>query len=101
MAAHPVYRIDGDLVHHPLWHNVMISLEMNPELKAAYKGEDIVRRIIDNGRILEGLARNASTHAAGVVIGAEPLTERDRNAFDLHHLFQGTIRADGNCIPQV
>jgi DNA polymerase-3 subunit alpha len=50
------------------------ALEMNPELKAAYKGEDIVRRIIDNGRILEGLARNASTHAAGVVIGAEPLT---------------------------
>ncbi len=50
------------------------ALEMSPELKAAYKGEDIVRRIIDNGRILEGLARNASTHAAGVVIGAEPLT---------------------------
>ncbi len=36
MAAHPVYRIDGDLVHHPLWHNVMISLEMNPEWKAKY-----------------------------------------------------------------
>ncbi len=50
------------------------ALEMNPELKAAYKNEDIVRRIIDNGKTLEGLARNASTHADGVVIGAEPLT---------------------------
>jgi len=50
------------------------ALEMSPELKTAYKNEDIVRRIIDNGRILEGIARNASTHAAGVVIGAEPLT---------------------------
>ena len=30
--------------------------------------------MIDYGFTLEGLARNASTHAAGVVIGAEPLT---------------------------
>ncbi|MEI6082951.1 MAG: DNA polymerase III subunit alpha [Verrucomicrobiota bacterium] len=50
------------------------ALEMNPELKTAYNTEDIVRRIIDNGKALEGIARNASTHAAGVVIGAEPLT---------------------------
>jgi len=50
------------------------ALEMNPDLKTAYNTEDIVRRIIDNGKALEGIARNASTHAAGVVIGAEPLT---------------------------
>ncbi len=50
------------------------ALEMSAELKAAYRNEEIVRRIIDYGRTLEGLARNASTHAAGVVIGAEPLT---------------------------
>jgi DNA polymerase-3 subunit alpha len=50
------------------------ALEISPELKAAYKNEDNVRRVIDYGFTLEGIARNASTHAAGVVIGAEALT---------------------------
>ncbi len=49
------------------------ALEINPELKSAYQNEDAVRRVIDYGFTLEGLARNSSTHAAGVVIGAEPL----------------------------
>ena len=34
-----------------------------------------VKRITDFARHLEGVARNASTHAAGVVISREPLTE--------------------------
>jgi len=50
------------------------ALEINPELKQAYEQEEMTRRVIDYGFTLEGLARNASTHAAGVVIGAEPLT---------------------------
>ncbi|MGD0016972.1 MAG: DNA polymerase III subunit alpha [Verrucomicrobiia bacterium] len=50
------------------------ALDISPELKAAYQTEDTTRRIIDYGFTLEGLVRNASTHAAGVVIGAEPLT---------------------------
>ena len=50
------------------------ALEISPEFKAAYQTEDNVRRVIDYGFRLEGLPRNASTHAAGVVIGAEPLT---------------------------
>ena len=50
------------------------ALDIVPELKAAYQNEDTTRRIIDYGFTLEGLVRNASTHAAGVVIGAEPLT---------------------------
>ncbi len=50
------------------------ALEINPELKTAYQQEEMTRRVIDYGFTLEGLARNASTHAAGVVIGAEPLT---------------------------
>jgi DNA polymerase III subunit alpha len=50
------------------------ALDIAPELKAAYQNEDTTRRIIDYGFTLEGLVRNASTHAAGVVIGAEPLT---------------------------
>jgi len=50
------------------------ALEISPELKGAYQNESTVRRVIDYGFTLEGLSRNASTHAAGVVIGAEPLT---------------------------
>jgi len=50
------------------------ALAMSEELKTAYKTEENVRRVIDFGKTLEGLPRNSSTHAAGVVIGAEPLT---------------------------
>lgn len=50
------------------------ALELSAELKTAYEKEEMVRRVIDYGFTLEGLSRNASTHAAGVVIGAEPLT---------------------------
>ncbi|MCS7049296.1 MAG: DNA polymerase III subunit alpha [Verrucomicrobiae bacterium] len=50
------------------------ALDTVAELKAAYQQEPTVQRVIDFGFVLEGLARNASTHAAGVVIGAEPLT---------------------------
>ena len=50
------------------------ALDINPELKTAYQNESSVKRVIDYGFTLEGLSRNASTHAAGVVIGAEPLT---------------------------
>ena len=49
------------------------ALQMTPDLKQAYENEETTRRMIDFGKTLEGLPRNASTHAAGVVIGAEPL----------------------------
>jgi DNA polymerase III subunit alpha len=50
------------------------AIEISPELKTAYENEPNVKRMIDYGFTLEGISRNASTHAAGVVIGAEPLT---------------------------
>jgi DNA polymerase-3 subunit alpha len=50
------------------------ALELSAELKTAYDNEEMVKKVIDYGFTLEGLARNSSTHAAGVVIGAEPLT---------------------------
>ncbi|HXI46843.1 MAG TPA: DNA polymerase III subunit alpha [Candidatus Acidoferrales bacterium] len=51
------------------------ALEMSPQLKEQYDGDAGVKSIIDFARQLEGVARNASTHAAGVVISDEPLTE--------------------------
>jgi DNA polymerase-3 subunit alpha len=51
------------------------ALALSPQLHEMYAAEPPVRRIIDFAKQLEGVARNASTHAAGVVISREPLTE--------------------------
>jgi len=51
------------------------ALEISPQLKETYDADPTVHRIIDFAKQLEGVARNASTHAAGVVISREPLTE--------------------------
>ncbi|HWI59272.1 MAG TPA: DNA polymerase III subunit alpha, partial [Bacillota bacterium] len=49
------------------------ALKQSPELKAAYEGEEATRELIDTALVLEDLARNSSVHAAGVVIGDQPL----------------------------
>ncbi len=51
------------------------ALEKEPELKALYKNDPKITQLIDTSRVLEGLARHASTHAAGVVISERPLRE--------------------------
>ena len=51
------------------------ALEQIPELKALYDIDPQIRKLIDTANSIEGLARNASTHAAGVVISKNPLTE--------------------------
>ncbi|MBC2668074.1 DNA polymerase III subunit alpha [Novosphingobium piscinae] len=45
------------------------------ELKREYDNDDEVRRLIDLAVQLEGMPRNSSTHAAGVVIGDRPLDQ--------------------------
>jgi DNA polymerase III subunit alpha len=49
------------------------ALKQSPELKEAYQNEDVTRELIDTALILEDITRNASVHAAGVVIGDQPL----------------------------
>ncbi len=51
------------------------AIEIEPRLKQARDDEDAVRNLLDTALRLEGLYRNASTHAAGIVIGDRPLTE--------------------------
>ena len=46
-----------------------------PRLREAAKAEEVVGRLLDIAQQIEGLLRNASTHAAGVVIGDRPLDE--------------------------
>ena len=50
-------------------------LKPGGELKAAYDADEKVRQIVDLAKPLEGLVRQDSIHAAGVVIGDRPLTE--------------------------
>jgi len=51
------------------------ALAKVPELKGLYEGDGSVRELIDAAKKVEGLARHASTHAAGVVISRDPLVE--------------------------
>ncbi len=49
------------------------ALADEPKLREEAKNEEVVARLLDYGQQVEGLLRNASTHAAGVVIGDRPL----------------------------
>ena len=51
------------------------ALADEPRLREAARSEEVVKRLLDYGQQVEGLLRNASTHAAGVVIGDRPLDE--------------------------
>lgn len=51
------------------------ALKMNPELETAYIEEPTVKRLLDFAMQVEGLPRHSSTHAAGVVISRNPLTD--------------------------
>ena len=49
------------------------ALETSPRLKEMYNQDERVKKLIDTAMTLEGMPRNTSTHAAGVVITADPV----------------------------
>lgn len=51
------------------------SLAQSTELRSAYLNEPETKKLIDMAKKLEGVARHASVHAAGVVIADKVLTE--------------------------
>src|SRR6184192_237173 len=63
------------------------ALKVSPELKQAYETEEATRELFDTAFILEDLTRNAGVHAAGVVIGDQPLV----NLLPLKADEEGTI----------
>ncbi|MEK7557100.1 MAG: DNA polymerase III subunit alpha, partial [Patescibacteria group bacterium] len=87
MAARAAVRDAGRALAYPYTFCDMIAKLIPPftdfdqalapgtELRAIYDGDPQAKRLIDTARKLEGVARHASTHAAGVVIGDAPLTE--------------------------
>ena len=51
------------------------ALTLSKGLSDLYQGDEKVRRLVDLARKVEGMPRNASTHAAGVVITRKPVYE--------------------------
>jgi DNA polymerase-3 subunit alpha len=63
------------------------ALKQSADLKQAYDNEEATRELIDTAFVLEDITRNASVHAAGVVIGDQPLV----NLLPLKQDEEGTI----------
>ncbi len=59
----------------PFGFNLDQTLEKIDEFKELYRSDEQAARLIDLAKKLEGVARHASTHACGIVISKEPLTE--------------------------
>ncbi len=76
------------------------ALEESAELRARAEAEGQVAQLIETARKVEGLTRHASTHAAGVVIGTQPLIEtvplyRDPKSHDVMTQF------DMRCVEKI
>ncbi|HEY4002747.1 MAG TPA: DNA polymerase III subunit alpha, partial [Candidatus Xenobia bacterium] len=74
--AMPLPQVDRIAKMVPAGPNVTLAQALElPELKAVYDGDPAGRRLIDVARRLEGMPRNASIHAAGVIISQKPVME--------------------------
>ncbi len=76
MSYNHVDRLCKMIPNHPTdpW-TLPRALNGASEFKAEYTSSDEVKRLVDLAMQLEGLPRNSSTHAAGVVIGDRPLAQ--------------------------
>jgi DNA polymerase-3 subunit alpha len=59
----------------PFGFSLQECLDKVDEFKNLYETDEEAKRLIDLGKKLEGVARHASTHACGVVISKDPLTD--------------------------
>ncbi len=60
-------------------------VDNNPELKQLYNADSKLREVIDTAKLVQGIARHASTHAAGVIVADKPLVDY----IPLHRLTRG------------
>ena len=51
------------------------ALKVSPQLKTMYDEDERVKKLVDTARAIEGMPRNTSTHAAGVVITKNPVSD--------------------------
>ena len=73
----PYSEADKIAKHIPQELNMTIekAMEMNRELRAMYDESPEVAKVIDIAKAIEGMPRHSSTHAAGVVICGEPVSD--------------------------
>ncbi len=62
------------LVPNELNMTIAKALDINPSLKKEYEGSEEIHTLIDTALKVEGLPRHTSTHAAGVVISKDAIT---------------------------
>ncbi|RME06011.1 MAG: DNA polymerase III subunit alpha [Anaerolineae bacterium] len=55
--------------------SIQQALEEVPELRELYNSAEYIRDLIDTAMRMEGVVRNAGTHAAGVVVTDKPIIE--------------------------
>jgi len=72
---HEVDRIAKLIPTIPIGMKIADALAQNRELRQLYDSEPSVSRLIDAAKSIEGVARHASTHAAGVVVAGDPLVQ--------------------------
>jgi DNA polymerase-3 subunit alpha len=77
VMGHPFGYVDkiAKLVPNDLGVTLDDALKQEDDLRNRYENEEDVHTLIEHGRRLEGLARNAGTHAGGVVISPSALTD--------------------------
>lgn len=63
------------LVPADLKMTISMALEQEPELATLYQNDPAIKHLLDIAQRLEGLARHASTHAAGLVVSDKPMVE--------------------------
>ena len=51
------------------------ALRISPQLRTMVESDERIKKLVDTARGLEGMPRNTSTHAAGVVITANPVSD--------------------------
>ena len=73
----PLTEVDKIAKMVPIMKDVTIDKAMGEikELKAAYDRDPKIKALIDDAKRIEGMVRHASTHAAGVVISKEDLSD--------------------------
>ena len=71
----PFSKVDSvnRLIPWRLSHDLAKAVEITRELKDLYEKDPDIRELIDNALKIQGMPRHTSTHAAGVVITADPV----------------------------
>jgi len=69
----PIPEVDRIAKQIDATRSIRDSVETNPDLAREFEENEAIRRLLETAMGIEGLARHASTHAAGVVISKEPL----------------------------